>query len=242
MERLTQKDIQKIIKHYENNPHKLYGKGIISYLSKKILKPKHDSYTNITTKTLETYGNVPIVHMEIYRTPLHNMLLKAINFISLGKFGEMQKKLGYDNFFHLALVVTLDQNKKIIIQKLDVIEVSTNFKTKDNTEVEIVSTYNKDRKLTINQMFENARKVVPSNLWFGYDGLRNNCQFFIKYLLENSGLYGQKEKEFVFQNIEELVKEMPEYVSDTMNFVTDAAATFTNLTGKGFYTVVDVTG
>jgi hypothetical protein len=240
MQNLSQEDIIKIIKHYEDNPQKIHGKGVIAYLSKKFLKPKRDGYTNVTKKTLEQYGNTPIVSMEIYRTPLHNILTKAVNFISLGKFEEMQRKLGYDKFFHLALVLTLNNNKKIIIQKLDVIEVSTNFKTKDDTEVENVSAYNPASKLTINQLFANARKVVPDDLWFGYDGLKNNCQWFVKYLLENSGLYGANENEFVFQNLEELIKEMPEYVGDTMNFVTDAAATYTNLTGKGHYKLHDI--
>lgn len=240
MQNLSQEDIIKIIKHYEKNPEKLHGAGVIAYLSKRFLNPKRDGYTNITKKTLEQYGNVPISRIEIYRTPLHSMLTKAINFISLGKFEEMQKKLGYDKFFHLALVVMLNNNKKIIIQKLDVIEVSTNYKTNDDTEVEDVTSYNPSSNLTINQMFANARKVVPDNLWFGYDGLKNNCQWFVKYLLENSGLYTKKENDFVFQNIEKLVKEMPEYVSDTMNFVTDAAATYTNLTGKGHYKLHDI--
>jgi hypothetical protein len=184
------------------------------------------------------YGNVPIYKLEIYRTPLHSMLLKAIDFISIGKFSDLMKKFSFDKFFHLALVCTLMNHKKIIIQKLDVIEVSTNFKTKDDTEVLDVKEYvyrgpEEEDHLTINELFENAREKVSDKLWFGYDGFKNNCQWFIRYILENSGLYGPEERDFVFQNIEELVKEMPEYVGETMNLITDAAATYTNLSGKG---------
>lgn len=238
LSKLTQEDIIKIIEFYKAKPELVHGGSVISYVSKYLLSPKLDGYTKSTTNMIKKYGDVPIIKMEIYRTPLHNMMIKAIDFISLGKFSEMQKKLGYDKFFHLALVLTLKNNKKIIVQKLDVIEVSDSYQTKSNTEVDYVDQYDyrgdeDEDNLTLNELFANARAKVPDNLWFGYDGLRNNCQWFIKYILENSDLYGPTEEKFIFQNIEELVKEMPEYVGDTMNAVTDLAATITKLRGKG---------
>ncbi len=217
---------------------KTKGSGFVEKVSKVFFNPPRDKYTNLTTNNLNIYGDVPIYKMEIYRTPLSNMFIKSINTISLGKFEELMKKYGFDKFFHLALVCTLTNNKKLIIQKLDVIEVSTNFKTKDNTEVLDVKEYiyrgpDEEDHLTINEMFSNARAKVPDNLWFGYDGFKNNCQYFIKYILEYSDLYGPEEQKFVFQNISELVKQMPKYVNETMNAVTDAAASFTNFIGKG---------
>jgi hypothetical protein len=224
------------------------GSGIIATIGKHITAPKLDGYTNEAQKYLKMYGDVPVVKLEIYRTPLHNMLTKAIDFISSGKFSQLQKKMGYDKFFHLALVATLNNKKKIIIQKLDVIDVSPSFKTHKDTEVEYVEQYefrgteNEEDYITINELFSNAREHVNDKLWFGYNSLSNNCQWYIKYILQYSDLYGPSEEKFLFQNIETLVKELPEYVKDTMNLVTDTAATVTKLRGKGSkkYTVKEV--
>lgn len=232
MDNLSKQDIQKIIKYYETHPEKLHGGSIISYMKKK-LRPNLSGYTNKTTQALKQFGDIPIKKMAIYRTPLHGVLTKLINIISLGKWNELQRKYGFDKFFHLALIVHLENNKTIMIQKLDVIDVSPSFKTATDTEIDYIDKYDEGRKLTINEMFANARKNIDDKVWFGYNGLTNNCQWFIRYLLENSGLYDEQAQQFLFQNIEELVKELPGYVNTIMKGVTDTAATITNLSGKG---------
>ncbi len=245
MEHLSHDELRKLKDFLSTHPQ-LKGDGVISTVSKLLWSPKLDGYTNLTQKSLKEYGNVPIVAMEIYRTPLHSMMMKAVDAISMGKFFELQKRLGFDKFFHLALVCRLSNGKKVIIQKLDVIEVSPSFKTKSTTEVsEVDYDYRgsaEEDHLTINEMFENAREHVPDNLWFGYDALKNNCQYFIRYLLQYSDLYDQKAEDFLFQNIDKLVEELPEYVADSLKFITDGASTFTRLTGKGGqYDLTDLT-
>ena len=232
LSQLSRSDILKIIKHYEAHPEKLHGGSIISFFKKK-LSPNLSGYTNKTITALKQFGDIPIKKMAIYRTPLHNMLSKAINVISLGKWNELQKKYGFDKFFHLALIVHLENNKTIMIQKLDVIDVSPSFKTASDTEIDYIDNYDPARKLTINEMFTNARENVDNGRWFGYNGLTNNCQYFIRYILENNGLYDEQAEDFLFQNISDLVQELPGYVGKLMKGVTDAAAIYTNLSGKG---------
>lgn len=232
MQNLSQKDILKIIKHYEAHAEKAHGGSIISYLKKK-LSPNLSGYTKRTTQLLKQFGSIPIKKIAIYRTPLQGILNKIVNIISIGKWNELQKKYGFDKFYHLALIVHLENNKTIMMQKLDVIDVSATFKTASDTEIDYIDNYDENMKLTINEMFENARKNVDNKLWFGYDALQNNCQYFIKYILENNNLYDAQAQQFLFQNLEELAKELPGYVGKIMNTVTNTAATITNVTGQG---------
>jgi hypothetical protein len=233
MENLTKDDILKIIKYYEEHTEKAHGGSIISYVMKKKLSPNLSGYTKKTTASLKQFGDIPIKKIAIYRTPLHGILNQIVNIISIGKWNELQKKYGFDKFYHLALIVHLENNKTIMIQKLDVIDVSAAFKTASDTEIDYIDNYDANMKLTINDMFANARRSVEDKLWFGYDALYNNCQYFLKYVLENSDLYDAQAQEFLFQNLEELTKELPGYVGKIMNSVTNTAATISNVTGRG---------
>jgi hypothetical protein len=206
------------------------GKSIVSSVI-DYFTPNVSGYGNKSTKMLEQYGNNKIVKLTIYRTPLHNVITKALNVISLGKFGELQKKYGFDKFFHLALVATLENNKNVIIEKLDIVSLSDSYKTNSDTEVLEVSNYKGG--LSLNRLMSKARENVGDYKFFSYDPFTNNCQYFIKYLLEGAGLYGEKEKNFLFQNIEELAKQMPRYATRFSRLLTDTAATFSKIIGKG---------
>jgi hypothetical protein len=61
------------------------GKSIVSSVI-DYFTPNVSGYGNKSTKMLEQYGNNKIVKLTIYRTPLHNVITKALNVISLGKF------------------------------------------------------------------------------------------------------------------------------------------------------------
>jgi hypothetical protein len=118
-----------------------------------ILKPKQ-AFNNTSKKTLKKYGDLPIVALNIYRTPIPSAIDYVLNLISLGKWKAGKKKYGFDKFFHLALVATVkDANnlKYIIIEKNEVVNISTSYQTNDNTEVMPVYEL-KNANLSINDM------------------------------------------------------------------------------------------
>jgi hypothetical protein len=203
------------------------SKGVQSI--KKIFTPRLDNYNNTTRRTLEQYGNEPIMRLTICRTPIMQILDKVINIISLGKWSASKKENGFDQLFHLQLVANIG-NKNIVIEKNEVINVNTSFKTSKDTEVMEVPLKS---QITVNEMFEKGQKNVGNEKWFTYDPFLNNCQYFIKYCLEAVDLYGEKEKDFLFQDITEIVKKMPSYVGKVAKAVTTTGAVFNKLTGQG---------
>jgi hypothetical protein len=220
------------------------GKGLKKFISKKIdrlkdiFSPRLDDYSNKAKRAIEKYGNNKIIGMQIYRTPLDSIINKTINTISFGQWNELQKKYGFDKFYHLALVLTLDNNKNIIVQKLDVIDVDDSYKTTSKTETFNITGYAPNTK-TLNDLLTSARsKLNDDKLWFGYDPLYNNCQYFIRYILQNNDLYNDEINKFLFQDLTELIGDLTKtktgyLTSKIMKFTTDLSATANKLLGKG---------
>ena len=330
--------IGKLKPQYEH----LEGSGMFDFFKKKanqakqtvqnvaskvsnIFTPRLDSYNNTSRKTLEQYGNFPIKSLTICRTPIMKVLDKTLNFLSLGKFSELKKKYGFDELYHLQLVANVD-NKNVVIEKNEVININTSFKNDSKTqtyqiplktmsgsgmmekyeadmarrkeaEPERLRLEQEDRKrrdaeydarqaewqqtdsykymqrkkeeaaaekklwddagkktkktggainktFTINEMLEKARNNVGDHLFFSYDAFKNNCQNFIKYCLEAEGLFTPQARDFLYQDIEELSKEMQQYVKTTANVLTYTGAVANKLMGKakleGLSPVLDV--
>jgi hypothetical protein len=198
-------------------------------------KPRLDSYDNKTASMMKQIGNLPITRLQIYKAPLREMFNKALDLVSLGAWSKSKKKYGFDTFFHLGLLATLDNGQTYIIEKLDRPSVSQDFNlNEEGLEVlDVPLTGLGAKRLTINNLLEDARKAVGDQKFFEYDSFRNNCQFFVRMLLDNQGLYTEREKNFFFQDISQLVNELPEYVQNFQRFATDTTATFGKITGQG---------
>jgi hypothetical protein len=231
---------------------KLMGRGFFDYFKKgyesaketlgklvdtttDYFKPRLDSYDNKTTSMLKQIGDLPITRLQIYKAPLREMFNKALDLISLGAWSKSKKKYGFDTFFHLGLLATLDNGQTYIIEKLDRPSVSQDFNLNEQglELLDVPLTGLGSKRLTINMMLEDARKAVGDQKFFEYDSFRNNCQFFVRMLLDNQGLYTEREKNFFFQDISQLVNELPEYVQNFQRFATDTTATVGKITGQG---------
>jgi len=181
---------------------------------------------------IKEYGDIPIEKMNIYRTPLPSLLSKTLNVVSFGQWGKLSKQEGFDKFYHLALVLTLANNKNVIVEKVAVIEIKTKYLTDDKTEVCNIPNYTSG-SLTLNTLLKNAMDKVPTNKFFTYDPLTNNCQVFIKMLLENSGLYNADINKFLFQNIDKMVEKLHPITKAIMRGTTAIAGTVDKIIGNG---------
>jgi hypothetical protein len=230
------KKVSIVFGHLKPEHEHLEGSGLgdffkkIGQTVKNVFTPRLDSYNNQTRKSLEQYGNMPVKRLTIYRTPIMKILDKVLNLISFGKFGALKKKYGFDQLYHLALIADVG-NKNLVIEKNEVINVSSSYNTSEKTEKQEVPLNGKE--FTINEMFEKGRKNVGDKNWFLYDAFKNNCQFFIKYCLEAVNLYGVQEKNFLFQDISQLAKELPSYTKNIAKATTDVGAVVNKLTGRG---------
>lgn len=191
-------------------------------------------YSNATKKALKEYGDYMIEDMTIYRTPLDSLIKLALNGLTFGKWSTLMKKFGFDKFYHLALVITIrvgNHQKKIIIEKNEVINVSTAYKTSANTES--LSIRGNFHGRTISDLLLRTRRAIGDDTYYLYDAFSNNCQYFIRYILQSNGLLSEEADQFLFQDIAKLSQELPNYVKSTARGLTDTAATLTKVLGRG---------
>lgn len=196
---------------------------------KKFFAPKK-GYNNTTTKNLKLYGDLPIQSLQIARTPIMSVIDKALNVVSFGKWNQLKKEYSFDKLFHLALIANVG-TKNLVIEKNEVINVNTSYKMSKDTEVMQVDLQGKT--FTTNEMLNKTLQRIGEEKFFLYDGFKYNCQVFVRDLLESEGLYSQKEKDFLFQDLEELAKKMPSLSKKIMRLTTDLGASVNKLTGQG---------
>ena len=218
-----------VLKTENNN---LEGAGIMDFIKNPVktirnyLSPRK-ALNNTSTRTLKTYGNLIVQSLTIVRTPILNILDKAINLISLGKWKQLKKEYEFDKLYHLQLIANVGR-KNIVLEKNEVINISTSYK--NSSESETMQVPLNDKKFTMNEMIEKTEKIM-GNDFTHYDGFKNNCQVFVKQLLNSEGLYGEREKNFLFQDVSEIAKKMPTMSKNIMNGLTDAGAIVNKISG-----------
>jgi hypothetical protein len=196
-----------------------------------ILNDFTNYYPKRVRNILKLDGDVQITGMTIMRTPIQSAIETALNYLSLGTFKSENNP--YEKMFHLYMLIELSNNKKYVVEKNQVINVSTSLPetTKDTQTMEINKTWlnydgnGKNIVLTMNTMFENTLKGIGTTQFFEYSafggGRGGNCQDFILGLLKYNGLSHPVLTDFIKQNIERLVRAMPIYVSWFSKLITD---------------------
>lgn len=187
---------------------------------------------------IKKYGNEKITHVQVLRTPIVSVIDKAMNFLSLGKFNEIKKKYGYDAFFHLYMILTLQNGTRIRLEKHDVITMTIVFENapaflKSNAEPRLEemtedpkSQPNTDvydihhvSNVTFNEFLDNTLKYMGKDKMFIYDGVDNNCQVFVKSCLEANNMMTSDLHKFIMQD----ASEVPFFTKYISKKVTDLA-------------------
>jgi hypothetical protein len=138
----------------------------------------------------------------------------------LGKFGEIQKKLGYDRFYHLSMNVATTKGRIKIEKNARINIVPVKGIAMDNYGVP-----NVPKGLTVGELLEKARRAMNDTEFFQYDALTRNCQKFILGILRaNVPSLSKDLVDFIYQPVEELVKGLPGYVQKIARAATDLGA------------------
>lgn len=170
-------------------------------------------------KFIEDHGKNMIVGARVCRTPIFKSIEVLANALSLGQWNKRKKELGYDNFFHLFIILTMRMpngyNKQVRMEKNQVVEVK--FSDEDNGG-ECMSVANPN--VSFKEFVENGEKLQGNTFWL-YNGITNNCQVFVHTLLKANNLITPSLERFVKQNTQDLV---PKYVENFMLGVTNTAA------------------
>jgi len=167
-------------------------------------------------KFLEAHGQEIITNLKVFRYPIPEYIETVANLISKGEFSKEREKLGYDNFFHLGLVI----NNNIMLEKNSILNMVIEQPPRSSEFMPV----NLHKKITLNELLENTKKVYGSKL-FRFDAFRRNCQVFTTQVLKANGLMTEQLRSFINQPLDEVIKKMPE-LSNIFNKITDAHALF----------------
>ena len=162
---------------------------------------------------IDKYGNMPIKSICIYREPLEKAVNTLTNVLSAGQMGQLKKKYGFDDMYHLFMVITVQESQDklvpILIEKNEVINIHEYPNVNPNAqklELHLSPKFN----YTFKQFLDNGQRVMGSR-YFTYDPFDNNCQVFIASLisanppLEQDNPNAQK---FIMQDVQGLKTEL----------------------------------
>jgi hypothetical protein len=195
--------------------------------TKEIIKDLTNGYSNYPfsfREMLKSHGNKIITSIIIVRSPISNILYQILNNLTLGQLEERLNDYNYDQLFHLKVII----NNKYSIEKESTIKFTNNNHVPSNSEtLEVLNIPN----LTIAKLCENCLNLM-GNRMFSYNAKNNNCQVFIRNLLEASGMYGNEE--FIMQDIKQIFHGFTG-TRRIMNTVTDISNRLDMITeGSGF--------
>ena len=219
-----------LLSNFEGGYAPMEGEGVIDTV-KHILKPA-SKYNNLSTRTLKAYGECTIEKLVVMRTPLQSFVDKALKLISFGKFNP--KKYGFDELFHTGLLVSVvcpDATKKVVvIEKNEVLNISTKFKINAKSQKMDIATPAKFK--TLREFMDKAEQSVSPKVFYQYDPFKNNCQDFMKIVLTANGLYTPALGKFINQDLTKLVEDNAG-VAKFSKGVTDLAGVISRVRGKG---------
>jgi hypothetical protein len=190
----------------------------IGEFSKKVVSGRND-YPPKVRAILEKVGDQKIKSIAIKRTPVNAVLTGTLSLFSIGKFGKRFER-EFDELFHLFIELTLQNNKKVSLEKNEVINMDINPKQRPNTESETVNTPIPD--LTLNEMLDNTEKLMGPK-FFTYNLTNNNCQDFILSFFKANNIGAAEDLTFIKQDTKNLFNNLP-ILRKFANTLTDIGA------------------
>jgi len=169
-----------------------------------------EGYNKKTLKVLQKYGNDIVRRVVLLRSALPAAMEDGINAISSGQWVELKHKYGYDTFYHLAVFI----NTEIILEKNAYGINVAPYTPYDHEALKLDVDINNTTSLI--NMLDKTEGYLQGN-YFAYSPFRNNCQNFIYSFLVANKLMTADAAEFLYQPLDELIKELPAYVEPAVD-------------------------
>ena len=199
---------------------------------KGIFGAKRDFSNNIK-KILSKYGKEDILAIRLGRRPINDKVETAFNLISLGKWKEGRAKYFYDVLFHLFIIITLKDGTKLSLEKNSIVTMTINDSRCSDKDVQCKELNYTANSITVEDFVTKPLARIGKEDYFVYSPFKQNCQMFVSQVLSTFGLLTPEVKQFVYQDISELVKDLPFYVKLIGKTVTDVDATYRKIKGEG---------
>lgn len=172
-------------------------------------------------KWMEVHGEEPIRTIMVCRKPIIKAVDIALNLISRGEWQKNKNRFGYEDLFHLWMLVKTDKGS-YKVEKNHVVSIVDSSDTGKDQDVEKRLV----KRIGLRQMFDNAVKKYGARRIFVYQPPRQNCQYFTSDMLTASGLNNPATEKFIKQDANAILGNTPKGDSLTSKIgdaVTDLA-------------------
>ena len=170
-------------------------------------------YTTSSQQIVDKFGDRTISSITVCRSPV------SVGFVV--KTFDLIKDKPYKDLFHLYMVVTFTDGKKIVCEKNEVINLSKNI-PKETNETEKMPV-RVTSGLTLNTMLNNAMQSMGENKYFTYNAINNNCQNYLLALITSSNMATGEATTFIKQDVKGLLGRT---AKKGVNALTNLAGTF----------------
>lgn len=167
---------------------------------------------------ISKYKDYKIVHILGAKQPIESSVQWLANIISSGKYEQAKSKLGYDNFFHVYLILRLEDGTKLKVEKNEVINIEVITGLQKNT-----GSYNiGDTNIRLGDFLSRGQQLMGDR-YFDYDPFTNNCQIYLLSLLKANGLINKDISDFFGQDAQAVSEELGVLVSGLFRGVIKSA-------------------
>lgn len=180
------------------------------------------SKAEVGDRIMDKYGLIRITAIHVCRTPLGDIMMGALNGLTLGQMKKRIRGKPYDKLYHLAMHLTLESGARLTLEKNEVVTVTDSVTDREGSELMEVPIKGDHSLLSI------VSKMIATYGLFRFDAYSakdRNCQKFIHDNLVASDLIkpGDEISEFVLQDIRSLF--------DNANYLRKLTNTVTGLAG-----------
>ena len=186
---------------------------------------------NLTAKSAEMYKkkkDAKITSLQLFRRPVEDALTGVMDAFTGNAVSKYFKSTSHDKLFHLGLII----NGKFLYHKQANIAIESmpnGFRKGKKIELKPVTGFSSD--LTFKDMYRRTRDKMGEKKFYDYDSFKNNCQDFIVDTLDTIG--ATYDKEWVKQDVEEIVEESPSWFPSLAKALTDTASVAEKVVGGG---------
>lgn len=189
------------------------------------------SYNTSSQNTINLYGGLKVINLTVHKRPIPSLFNLALNLCSLGTWNEERNKcMSLKTLYHLTLMCELENGVKVYCDKNEVIRISTLYDSSSDIDTHKIDLI--DNVFTLNDMLITTQKRMGDSKYFLFAPFDNNCQVYLKNLLESVELYTDDVNKMVFQNLESLVPKLNPVVTIISSIGICLAVFFSKLLNK----------
>lgn len=191
------------------------GSGVVDYFQEKgeqLLDRAVRGRPKILENLIISEGNQIVSAIKVCRRPVTKAFEYILNLLTFGKMKKEMERLGYDNMFHLYLIVYLENGTVYSLEKNERVNVVAG--EIEGGECEPIYTFG---GATLEQFIQKSEDLNIEN-FYQYDTFSNNCQSWVLAILNANGI--SQFNSFVSQSVESLA---PEYIKKFIKGLTNVA-------------------